>query len=513
MSMLFCLWQINWSRTHEAQPKRLFQPSTLEELEAIVAYAHQTGRKLRPVGTFVSPNGIASSSDLMVSLLQMDAITHIDHQRQEVTVQAGIVVDTLLTELAKHGLTLNNFSSIKDQQMGGWTQVAAHGTGVTLSTVDEMIVSLQLVTPGLGTITLSQEHNPALFKLARVGLGALGVVSEMTLKCIPVHKLCEETYVVRGADQVAAKHSEVLQRYRHVRYMWVPGTDGCVIVGSNPVPNTHTLPSPSSSSSSNSDPTSALRALLIERLGEKQADETTGSFAQYRNDLLALDPLDFRWVNRVNQAELEFWENTAAHGQRLDWSENILGFDCGSPQWVFEVCFPTGSLAAPTGADLEFIKDLKQELLKEGLPAVSPIEQRWTSRSTSPMSPAFSRDENEIFSWVGGIMYMPLLSASQLSQARAGEDLEEKQRIAITKEFRRYIGIMNKLSDKYGATAHWAKLELPNKDLPPVEQNKQLQTMRKRLREKFPIAEFNQARGLLDPRHILSNQMITDLFD
>ena len=127
---------VNWSRTHEAHPKHLYQPDSVEELTSLVQYAHRTGRKLRPCGTFLSPNGIATGEDMMVSLAGIDKIKNINLCDQEVTVEAGIVVDVLLTELAKLGLTLANFSSIKEQQMGGWTQVAAHGTGATLPTVD-----------------------------------------------------------------------------------------------------------------------------------------------------------------------------------------------------------------------------------------------------------------------------------------------------------------------------------------------------------------------------------------
>lgn len=59
-----------------------------------------------------------------------------------VTAGAGATVAALLRELAPHGLTLENFSSIQEQQLGGWTQVAAHGTGVTLSTVEEQVRDL-----------------------------------------------------------------------------------------------------------------------------------------------------------------------------------------------------------------------------------------------------------------------------------------------------------------------------------------------------------------------------------
>ena len=74
----------------------LFEPDSVEQLIEIVAYAQATGRHIRPVGTFLSPNGLASSADMMVSLSRVDRILDIDVKRQQVTVEAGIKVDVLL---------------------------------------------------------------------------------------------------------------------------------------------------------------------------------------------------------------------------------------------------------------------------------------------------------------------------------------------------------------------------------------------------------------------------------
>lgn len=73
-----------------------------------------------------------------VSLRHLSAI-RVNAAQGTVTVGAGATVSDLLKELSKHGLTLENFSSIQEQQLGGWTQVAAHGTGITLSTVEEQV--------------------------------------------------------------------------------------------------------------------------------------------------------------------------------------------------------------------------------------------------------------------------------------------------------------------------------------------------------------------------------------
>lgn len=127
-------------------------------------------------------------------------------------------------------------------------------------------------------------------------------------------------------------------------------------------------------------------------------DIDTLSFTELRDKLLALDPLDKDHVMKINKAEAEYWKKS--EGYRMGWSDEILGFDCGGQQWVSENCFPTGTLAKPSMKDLDYIDKLLRLIEKEEIPAPGPIEQRWTARSKSPMSPASSSEEEDIFSWV-----------------------------------------------------------------------------------------------------------------
>ena len=236
-----------------------------------------------------------------------------------------------------------------------------------------------------------------------------------------------------------------------------------------------------------------LRTLLSEvRPGIQSASM---SFSQLREQLLCVDPLDAEWVRRVNNAEMKYWE--AVGGERTGWSDDILGFDCGGEQWVFEVCLPAGTMAEPSGAGLDFVDELKAELAKAGLPAPAPIEQRWTASSTSPMSPAHSADpaKEEIFSWVGGIMYMP----------------DEGRRDEITRKFRKYMDVMERLGKRYNAHAHWGKIELPDKDA--ANYQLRLVQLRRHVHERYDVAAFNRARDSLDPKHVLSNSLIKHLFD
>lgn len=81
------------------------------------------------MGTALSPNGLGMAAEGMVSLSQLDRVLEVDAQRRTITVEAGARVSQVLAALAEHGLTLQNFSSIQEQQMGGWTQVRREAKG------------------------------------------------------------------------------------------------------------------------------------------------------------------------------------------------------------------------------------------------------------------------------------------------------------------------------------------------------------------------------------------------
>ena len=191
---------VNWSATHSVTTECLHQPETVEELEALVQASHAAGRKLRVVGSAISPNGFGFSEGEMVTLASCDRVISVDPERRQVTVQAGARVQQVVDVLREHSLTLPNYASIAEQQVGGFVAVGAHGTGAQLPTVDAQVVRMKLVTPARGTIELSRTSEPELFELAKVGLGALGVIAEVTLQCVAAHQLLEHTFVMSGAD-------------------------------------------------------------------------------------------------------------------------------------------------------------------------------------------------------------------------------------------------------------------------------------------------------------------------
>lgn len=430
----------------------------------------------------------------MVNLALMDKVLDVDVKKKTVTVQAGIRVAELVDALREHGLTLQNFASIREQQVGGIIQVGAHGTGARLPPIDEQVISMKLVTPAKGTIELSREKDPDLFYLARCGLGGLGVVAEVTLQCVERHQLVEHTFV-SNADEIKKNHQKWLSENKHIKYLWIPYTDTVVVVQCNP-PSRWKAPKLASKYGKD-EALQHVRDLYRESLKKYRTEADSKdpaidqlSFTELRDQLLALDPLDKDHVIRINKAEAEYWKKS--EGYRMGWSDEILGFDCGGQQWVSETCFPTGTLAKPNMKDLYYMEELLQLIEKEDIPAPAPIEQRWTARSRSPMSPASSCEEDDIFSWVGIIMYLPTS--------------DPRQRKDITEEFFNYRSLtQTSLWDDYSAYEHWAKIEVPkDKD--------ELAQLQARLRKRFPVDAYNKARMELDPNKVLSSAKLEKFF-
>merc|ERR1712196_148626 len=118
--------------------------------------------------------------------------------------------------------------------------------------------------------------------------------------------------------------------------MWLPHCpDTVVVVESNPTDEPVRPPQP------NGNALAPLQALLQKlQPSIPSAELKAMSFAQLRDILLEISPLDVEHVKAVNRAEAKFWELSA--GTRVDWSDRVLGFECGGQQWVWENVFPVG---------------------------------------------------------------------------------------------------------------------------------------------------------------------------
>jgi len=433
----------------------------------------------------------------MISLSNLDAILEINSSMtgpgaMTVKVQAGARVSQVIDELRPHGLTLPNLASIAEQQMGGFTQIGAHGTGASIAPIDEYVTELTLVTPAEGLVTLSQKDADGgeMFRMARVGLGCLGIVADVTMKVIPAHRLLEHTFTLTRAE-AKAQLGKLLKEHRHVRYMWIPYED-TVIVVTNDVEDEESVGIVEKAGVIPSERLAPLQNLLI-NLTKNAAEPYTmenlegKGFGALRDAIIALNPLDVEHMKVVNKAEAEFWKKS--EGYQLKNSDELLQFDCGGQQWVYEVCLPTGTYETNNGNDMKFMDNLLSEIEREQIPAHPPIEQRWSASSSSDMSPAYGKvGEGGLFCWVGIIMYLP--------------DEGEKIRQAITHKFQnQYCDLAKRVGTPLQTVSHWGKLEMP---MSPQDYER----LRSSMLRRYPVEEFNAARLRFDPKNILGNRLV-----
>jgi len=398
-------------------------------------------------------------------------------------------VNELVRFLKKEELTLLNYASISDQQVGGLVQAGVHGTGANIPPMDEHVVSMKLITPSKGTIELSREKNSELFHATQVGLGAFGILSEVTLQCTDWH-LLEEKVVVMTRQEIKNNHRRLLQDNKHLKYLWIPYTNDVVVITCNISTQDNSLEKNQLSTYSLDEKLKSARDLLLTlKPNLKPESYKNHSFTDLRDDLLEIDPINVEYVKKINQAEAQFWR--LSQENRTLSSDSILLFQCGGQQWVNEVAFPCGTLVEPNLNDIEYSERLLQIIEENNIPAPSPIEQRWTSRSTGLLSPAYSPHPEELFTWIGIIMYLPLH--------------DQQKRDLVTQVFRKYRKLCRELWDKYRIKEHWAKLEFP-------EEETEKQILYQRIRGSYPLSYFISLRKELDPKEILANPFISYIF-
>lgn len=141
----------NWSATHSVELRKVYSPESVEELTKLV---QASSNKIRPVGSALSPNGLsfAPPNTSCISMSLLDKVLSVDTEAMTVTVQGGARVERVIEELRQHNLTLPNLASIAEQQVGGFVNAGAHGTGATVPPVDDFVLSMKLVTPAFGVI-------------------------------------------------------------------------------------------------------------------------------------------------------------------------------------------------------------------------------------------------------------------------------------------------------------------------------------------------------------------------
>lgn len=189
-----------WSGDESCVPAVRASPASTREVAEAIMRAGEAGHTVRVAGAGHSFTPAVLTDGALMSLERTDRVLDVDRATGRVRVQAGATLSTLSATLWDHGLALANLGDIDVQTIAGATATGTHGTGARLRNLSSALHAVQLVA-GDGSVhelTAEDEDGGAAWRAARVSIGALGVVTEVTLQTVPA-------FVLKGSDRVEAR--------------------------------------------------------------------------------------------------------------------------------------------------------------------------------------------------------------------------------------------------------------------------------------------------------------------
>jgi FAD-linked oxidoreductase len=222
----------NWAGNQVARPRAVHHPASEDELSAIVKRAAAEGTTVKVVGAGHSFSDIACTDGHLIELDRCARVLEVDDARRRVTVEAGIPLERLNLALEARGLALPNLGDIAYQTVAGATQTSTHGTGAQLGGLATQIVGMRLLLADGSALDCSADEHADVLAVARVGLGALGVVSRVTLQCVPAFLLHAHECPLR-LDAVLEELDDHVARNDHFEFFWVPHTGWALTKANN----------------------------------------------------------------------------------------------------------------------------------------------------------------------------------------------------------------------------------------------------------------------------------------
>lgn len=216
------LWR-NWARSESSHPVLMARPTNVDEVVSIVRFARDNGLTVKTVGAGHSFSAIAATNGIMLDLGWIEGLLAVDERLGRVTLGAGTNLHQLPAILTPYRLAMTNLGDIDRQTIAGATSTGTHGTGAHFGGLSTQIVAATLVI-GDGTILkVSETEHPELLPAVRLGLGALGVIVDLTIQCVPAFLLSAVERPV-GFDFVLDEFAEHSSATDHFEFYWWPHT-------------------------------------------------------------------------------------------------------------------------------------------------------------------------------------------------------------------------------------------------------------------------------------------------
>ena len=381
----------NWAGNQRWVVAERVVPRSTEEVATAVRRAAEAGTRVKAIGAGHSFTATAVTDGVQLSLDRMQGVLRVDHETQRVTVQGGIRLHRLNDELAAVGLAMPNLGDIDRQSIAGAIATATHGTGLGLGNLATTVVGMELVT-GTGDVV---RPDADLLRVARVGVGALGIVTEVTLQCVPAFDLhARET--VEPLDDILDGLLEHAAAVDHFELYWMPGGGRRCQVKRNARTDEPRRPQP-----------------RLAYVRDKWVGENIG---------FGLVCKVGRRFPRATPTIAKLVTGSAGERDLVDRSDRVF---C-TPRRVHFVEMEYG---LPVEHLADAVRELRVATKRMPTPILFPVEVRVSAADDIPLSTGFGRTSG----WIAVHQYR-------------GAPYEE------------YFGVVERIMDEHGGRPHWGKL-------------------------------------------------------
>ncbi|WP_349427945.1 D-arabinono-1,4-lactone oxidase [Microbacterium sp. LWS13-1.2] len=217
------VWR-NWARTESVRPQRLEFPPTVAAVQRAVVAAAAQHIPVKAVGAGHSFTGIAVAPGALLELRDLSGLVSVDADRGRVTLLAGTRLHRIPALLAPFGLAMENLGDIDRQSIAGAISTGTHGTGARFGGIAAQVVGATLVTASGDLLAVNEDENPELVPAVALGLGALGILVDVTLQCVPAYVL-HAVEQPEPLDDVLAALDDRVAAADHFEFYWFPHTD------------------------------------------------------------------------------------------------------------------------------------------------------------------------------------------------------------------------------------------------------------------------------------------------
>ncbi|HEX5594891.1 MAG TPA: D-arabinono-1,4-lactone oxidase, partial [Micromonosporaceae bacterium] len=191
---------------------------------ALVRRARDAGVKVRPVGSGHSSSPLVRTDGILVSLDRLTDVPPADEPSRRATVGAGTRLHEIGAGLAHVGLAMENLGDVDYQTIAGAIATGTHGTGLHFGNLSTQVAGVRLVTGTGAVLEISERQHPELLPAARLSLGALGIVTRITLRLQPRFDVDRRVWCA-PIDWTLANLSELQQQNRNMDFYWYPRDD------------------------------------------------------------------------------------------------------------------------------------------------------------------------------------------------------------------------------------------------------------------------------------------------